>query len=512
MRNEPKTEPSLYRLPRVESTRVPTGFFTLLLTIALVAIMAVSYAQSGEAMDLEVNGRVWRVQTHQRTVGAFLREVGLDLRPEDIVLPPLGTLLTEQQTIAVQKALPVLVEADGQVVEHCSHSRQVMDLLREMGLNPKPYDVVLVDGKPVDLDAPLPHYQWTPNRWPLLQGLARRLGNPSASPWLRLTLRRAVPLSINDDGTQVMIYSVAPTVGEALLSQGIALYLGDRVRPLLGTLLTAGMHVEIHRATPVTIQVDGRAVRTRTQAYSVAQLLSEAGIALLGKDYTIPGLDTEVIPDTTVRVVRVIEAWVLESEDIAFETIWRSDSGLELDQRRSDQAGRLGVRKRRVRIVYEDGEEKTRMVADEWIERQPTTRIVSYGTQVVVRELETPDGVIRYWRRIRMLATSYSAATSGKPPDHPQYGITRLGWQAQKGVVAVDPRVISLLTKVYVPGYGFGTAADTGGRILGRWIDLCYDEGNLVLWKRWVDVYLLEPIPPADEINWTLPDYPSERR
>jgi len=158
------------------------------------------------------------------------------------------------------------------------------------------------------------------------------------------------------------------------------------------------------------------------------------------------------------------------------------------------------------------GEEKRRMVAEEWIEHQPTTRMVSYGTKIVVRELETPDGVIRYWRRMRMLATSYSAATAGKPRDHPQYGITRLGWEAQKGIVAVDPRVISLRTKVYVPGYGFGTAADTGGKIKGRWIDLCYDEDNLVLWKKWVDVYLLEPIPHADEINWRLPDYPHEGR
>jgi 3D (Asp-Asp-Asp) domain-containing protein len=208
----------------------------------------------------------------------------------------------------------------------------------------------------------------------------------------------------------------------------------------------------------------------------------------------------------------VIEAWVWESEDIPYETVWRSDGTLELDQQRTDQPGRPGVRRRRVRIVYEDSEEKARMVAEEWIERQPSTQIVSYGTKIVVRELETPDGVIRYWRTIRMLATSYSAATAGKSRDHPLYGITRLGWQARKGIVAVDPRVISLRTETYVPGYGFGTAADTGGKILGRWIDLCYDEHNLVLWKRWVNVYLLEPIPPADEINWRLPDYPRERR
>jgi hypothetical protein len=65
---------------------------------------------------------------------------------------------------------------------------------------------------------------------------------------------------------------------------------------------------------------------------------------------------------------------------------------------------------------------------------------------------------------------------------------------------------------VYVPGYGPGAAADTGGAIKGRRIDLCYDDDNLVLWKKWVDVYLLEPVPPSATINWLLPSYPRESR
>jgi 3D (Asp-Asp-Asp) domain-containing protein len=272
------------------------------------------------------------------------------------------------------------------------------------------------------------------------------------------------------------------------------------------------MHVEIHRASPVTIEVDGGTIETRTQARTVAQLLSEAGIELLGKDRVLPGFDAEIVTGMTVQVTRVVEAWLIESEDIPFETLWRSESALELDQRRTDQPGELGVRQRRVRIVYENGEEKRRFVADEWVERQPATRILSYGTKIVMREEETPHGVIRYWRKIRMLATSYSPSTAGKPLDHPLFGITRLGWQATKGVVAVDPRLVNLGSKVYVPGYGFGTAADTGGMIKGRRIDLCYDDDNLVLWKSWVDVYLLEPIPAATDINWVLLDFPTERR
>jgi len=244
----------------------------------------------------------------------------------------------------------------------------------------------------------------------------------------------------------------------------------------------------------------------------VAQLLSEAGVELLGKDRVLPELDAEILPDMTVQITRVVEAWLIESEEIPFETLWRSDNTLELDQRRTDQPGEPGVRQRRVRIVYENGEEKNRFVADEWVERQPVTRNVSYGTKIVMREAETADGVIRYWRKIRMLATSYSPSTAGTPLDHPLFGITRLGWQATKGVVAVDPRLVNLGTKVYVLGYGFGTAADTGGPIKGRRIDLCYDDDNLVLWKSWVDVYLLEPIPSMEDINWLLLDFPVERR
>jgi hypothetical protein len=56
-----------------------------------------------------------------------------------------------------------------------------------------------------------------------------------------------------------------------------------------------------------------------------------------------------------------------------------------------------------------------------------------------------------------------------------------------------------------VPGYGKGFAGDTGGGVKGRFIDLGYDEGQIVAWNGYVDVYYLTPVPPADQINYTLP-------
>jgi uncharacterized protein YabE (DUF348 family) len=495
-----------------DHTGLPRGLLTLVLTIAIGLLLAASYGRSSHVVLLTVNGTTWRLRTHQQSVEAFLREAGLEVHPADIVEPDRQSDLTPQVEVIVQKALPLLIEADGQLLEHYTHSSRVAELMDELGLDPRPEDAIILDGERVTGSSALPAHAWMPRRWPLLPGAPLRTELDEPTPWLRLKVQRAVPLSINDSGTETRTYSLAKTVGDALLAHGIILYLGDGVQPSLGTLLTSGMHIEIQRATPVRVRVDGRAVETRVRSSSVAQLLHEAGIQLWGKDYTVPGLEAEIEPNMSVEIVRVLEAWIFESEDLPYDTVWRPATDLELDQYRTDEPGAKGVRKRRVRVVYENGVETQRLVADEWIERQPTTRLMSYGTRIVVRELATPEGTLRYWRKIRMLATSYNAPTAGVSLDHPWYGLTRLGWRARKGIVATDPRVVALRTAVYVPGYGTAVAADTGSAILGRRIDLCYDDDNLVLWKRWVDVYLLEPAPPTEEINWMLPSYPHEWR
>ncbi len=66
-----------------------------------------------------------------------------------------------------------------------------------------------------------------------------------------------------------------------------------------------------------------------------------------------------------------------------------------------------------------------------------------------------------YPRTIKVRAYAYSGG-----------GTTASGKKATKGVIAVDPDVIKLGTKVYIPGYGYAVAADTGGMIKGNIIDV----------------------------------------
>ncbi|MFN3421764.1 MAG: 3D domain-containing protein [Armatimonadota bacterium] len=84
--------------------------------------------------------------------------------------------------------------------------------------------------------------------------------------------------------------------------------------------------------------------------------------------------------------------------------------------------------------------------------------------------LASRAGSIHRLRLMTMVATAYCpnrcCGSSG--------GRTATGRKAEYGIVAVDPRVIPLGTTLYVDRYGFAIAADTGRKIKGARIDLCF--------------------------------------
>lgn len=478
--------------------------------LILASILTVGYLRTQTQVTLLVNGYPEPFRTHQTSVEALLKEAGLAIHQKDIVSPGLEAPIANGEVIFVRRARPVTVQVDGRTIETRTHSLTLSGLLQEIGIPLKPRDRVTIDGQEASLTASLPG-QRTVSRLVSSRGGNRNWYSQVEDAPLRIVIQRAVPIYLDDGGTLATVYTTKATVGEALRDEGISLYLGDRVDPSLGSPISTGLRIYIQRSRPVTIQVDGSLIKTRTRGETVSEALAQEGVALLGKDYIEPSVDASLDDDVAIRVVRVKEEMAIEQDPISFETAWQPDPELELDHQRLDQEGEDGVTKRRIRVVYEDGKEVERALEATWVDREPTTKVIAYGTKIVLRELETPDGALNYWRKIRVLATSYTAATSGKSREHPQYGITCLGWQMKKGIVAVDPQVINLRTRMYVPGYGVGVAGDTGGKVRGRHIDLGYGENDFKLWYKWVDAYLLAPPPPADRIRWVLPGWPRER-
>jgi len=470
-----------------------------------------AYQATTAPVLLVLDGRPLAYRTHQSTVGGLLNEIGLAIGPADIVLPASNATLVGGDRVVIQRARSYNVEADGVLLSLSSHAATAGDLLHEAGLKPGPHDQILLEGRPATLDAPLlPSAASAPQGW-FRNALAAKATQRPAT--VHVAVRRAIPFYLHDGTLEGELFTTATTVGQALLDQGIVVYLGDRVNPSLGTRLSAGLNIFVKRSVPVEIVVDGRRIRTRTQVSNVGELLTQEGVALFGKDRVQPAEDTPIAENLAVSVTRVREEMVMEEESIPFETVMLPDAEMEIDNQEVRQAGGPGLTRRRVRLAFEDGLQVARVVEDEWIERQPQNKAIYYGTRIVLRTLDTPDGPITYWRHLRALATAYTAATSGKTRDHPAYGITRMGWQMRHGIIAVDPTVIPLTTQMYVPGYGPGVAGDTGGMIIGRHIDLGYEEDDprVWLWYRWVDIYLVAPAPPASQIRYVLPNWPREK-
>ncbi len=470
----------------------------ILLTLMVLPALGWTYYRALKPITLTVDQQSLTILSNQMTVAGVLNDQAIPLAPEDIVTPSLDTSLAQINSIRVRRALPLEISADGDVISRRTQAQTIGDALRDAGVLLKPSDRITLNDAALHANDPL----------------ARPANaNPRNSlPTQRVAIQRAIPILVDDNGARATINATASTLGDALRDAGYVLYLGDAVTPDLGMPLAPGWQVFIRRSKPVTLSVDGRTYLTRTRAENIRDLLRDEEIILRDKDYSEPKLDQPIRDSLAVTIMRVREQVVTESESIPYDTVYQGDAAMEIDERLLAQVGVEGVKKRNILMRFENGKEVRRTIEREWIDAAPTTQIFTYGTKVVRRELTLPNGqVISYWRKIRMLATSYTAATSGKTRAHPAYGITASGMIATIGIVAIDPRVINLRSRVYVPGYGLAIAGDTGGGIKGKRIDLAYDEWNLVLWLKWVDIYVLDPPPAPDQIDYIIPDTPRER-
>ncbi len=472
------------------------GFLYAFSVVILLGVMAAGYYATLTPITLVVDGYAHTVRTNQRSIENILREAGVKTEAGDIVGPALGAALADDQsTIIVQHARPVTVIADGKTQHFRSQASALTEMLKEAGTTIGPYDQALVNGHPID--------QAQNNEYLIPR-------DPRDLFALTIEIQRAVPvtLKLSSSGEQ-RLQTPAKTVGQVLNEANVPLYLADRITPTVASPTTPGMTIEVEQSLPVNIDVDGRTVRTRTLRHTVGDVLSDLGVMLIGEDYTQPASEAPIAADSTVKVVRVHEEILVEQEAIPYDTVKIADPAMEIDTS-SVSDGQNGVQQKRTVIRFEDGQEVSRQVDPDFVVlKSPVNKELRYGTQVVIRTLDTPNGPVEYWRKVRAYATSYSAATSGTPKTAKWYGVTATGLPMRKGIVAVDPSVINLGAKLYVPNYGVGLAADTGGGVRGKWVDLGYDDDNLQGWWWWVDVYLLTPAPA--QINYQLPNWPQFR-
>lgn len=282
-------------------------------------------------------------------------------------------------------------------------------------------------------------------------------------------------VTVIEDGRSHSIDTHAADVSQVLAEADIKLSDSDVVTPGRNTPLEKGMTIVVRHAVPVVLQLGEERVNLDVVGNTVADALVAVGIDPAASPDVTPAITEHLtegmsisIPDVFVRV---------EQEEVPIRpgVNEEEDPTLELGRRRLVRRGVPGTALRVYRVLVAGGVESTRVLSVETVMKQPVNAVMAVGTagkrlNLASRKLRfrippAPSG----GTSMRVLATGYSA----EQPD--LNATTATGVLALRGVMAVDPSVIPLGTRAFIPGYGYAVAADTGGSIHGTRIDLCFD-------------------------------------
>ncbi|ENZ5395456.1 resuscitation-promoting factor [Listeria monocytogenes] len=298
-------------------------------------------------------------------------------------------------------------------------------------------------------------------------------------------------ITINDNGTKKDVWSTKANVADLLKDENITTRPQDVLNVALDTKLKNGLEVNINRAIQLSLQNGAKKDTVWTTKTKVSDLLAEKNIKLDQDDRVSPAKDSNLKEKMTVEVTYVNSKAEKKNEQVKFETVYKEDDSLNKGVEKVVQEGKNGEKVVEYKVTFENGKEKKRDVIKENVTSKKTDKVVVRGTKEKVvatpvsnvstpsttsssSSSSTPSGGKTY----RMESTAYSGGGTTA------YGINLSANPGLK-VIAVDPRIIPLGSKVWVEGYGEAIAGDTGGAIKGNIVDVYFpNESQCYSWGR----------------------------
>ena len=307
-----------------------------------------------------------------------------------------------------------------------------------------------------------------------------------------------VTLSVN--GKDQQVWSTQKTVKGFLEDQNIKLKEHDDMSVSLDDELKEDMTIAVDEAFKVAVNDGGKQNDIWTTSTTVAGFLEQQNIQLGELDRVEPGKDENVKANSKINVIRVEKVTDVVEEPIDYDTIKKNDSSMQKGTEKVVEDGQEGKQEKHYEVVLENGKEVSRELKKTNVVKKSSDKIVAVGTQVIMQtavktssepsttptkstkssskpaaDVKKPEPKAKSepsGKVLNVSTTAYTANCTGCS------GITSTGFNLKSNpnakVIAVDPSVIPLGSKVFVEGYGTAIAADTGGAIKGNKIDVFF--------------------------------------
>lgn len=295
-----------------------------------------------------------------------------------------------------------------------------------------------------------------------------------------LTSFKDIVLVVDNEQYDMRVFG--QTVQDVLDAAGIELKEGDVVRPGKESRLYDGSLVVVARKKQVTIYDGESEIVTTMTVPSWAEILCAQGITLGKHDIVEADLNGDKGSDSSIRITRQNIDIFTEREEIPYTVERKAEKNLAPFETKVVRKGVTGIKENKVQVITKNGREVAREIIETKIVREPQKELIRYSPVVASRGY----GDYRTKKQLTMEVTAYT--NTGRR--------TATGTWPVHGTAAVDPAVIPLGTPLYIEGYGFAVARDTGGSIKGNRLDIFFDtKKNALKWgKRTVQVQILQKI------------------
>ncbi|WP_052131620.1 ubiquitin-like domain-containing protein [Planococcus sp. CAU13] len=319
--------------------------------------------------------------------------------------------------------------------------------------------------------------------------------------------------TITVDGKPTSAWTTSNTVEDILAKADIEVTENDKVTPALDAEVDAETAISVEKAYEVTIFDGLEEKKVWSTSTTVADFLKQHKITLGDLDRVEKEMDELILPGSEVKVVRVEKVTDVVEDTVKFAKETKKDDTLLKGSEKVVQKGEEGLVEKTFEVVKENGKEVKRELKGEKVVKEPKKQVVAVGTKTVVASISrgadkkaaapapkkaaaasqpaaaapkttktaapAQSSEPSSGREFYVSATAYTAFCNGCS------GITATGINLKANphlkVIAVDPSVIPLGSKVWVEGYGHAIAGDTGGAIKGNKIDLFMPDRSAAL-------------------------------
>ncbi len=280
-------------------------------------------------------------------------------------------------------------------------------------------------------------------------------------------------VTLVDDGKVTRYETDASSVQELLTQLEITLNNKDTVDPELNTKIEDNLRITIDRWKPtVKFILDGEETQFKTDFKTVGDIIKAKGLNNEEGVSVEPAEDTAITDGMEIVVKTTKTKTVTDERPMSFETVVKETTDLETGETKVAQEGQNGLKKVTTKQTYVGGELKNEEVTNVEVVEKPVDKIVLKGIRNSVKDTTTGENYA-YTKAINVEATAYTAYNGDGWGNKTASGMT-----TAVGVVAVDPNVIPLGTRLYIEGYGLAVAGDTGGAIKGNRIDLFFNTSS----------------------------------